>query len=177
MKCCLVTATWLPRSDPAPLQIGGAMLGSFTISGFSPSGRTVQQLTLWKVRQMSSLQQLVAAALPAGTQPSQLRSMSMDWCVLPLPAVWDCAFLGHLTSLALRKCTFQDVGPAAGIQELLQQAPQLQRLTMWGCLASQRLPPALVSLTRLRHLGLPFNRVAELPAGPYLSSESALIDC
>ena len=137
----------------------------------------MEEMELFGIEKMPSLQQLVAAALPAGTQPGQLRSLSMIRSALALQAVQDCAFLGHLTRLELSNCTFRDAGPAAGFEALLQQAPRLQRLKLWCCFAQEPLPPALLSRTGLQHLCLQSNALTELPVGPYLSSESALADC
>ena len=171
--------TCLLCSNPATLQIGGAMIDRCTVRGFSPASGVVQNLHFTAVgwSRMHSLQQLVAAALPAGTQHSQLRSLSVDYSALRLPAVRDCAFLGHLTSLALSTCNFPDASATAGIEALLQQAPRLQKLTLRQCLGRQPFPPALLSRKGLRHLSLKGNGMSKLPADPYLEGESALFDC
>jgi len=90
-----------------------------------------------------SLRQLVAAALPPVTQPSQLGKLAIFHGHLSLPAVLSCPFLGHLTSLTLSFCIFSDVGVRAGIAAVLQQAPRLHSLSLRGCQDEAPSPPRL----------------------------------
>ncbi len=115
------------------------------------------------------------AALPAGTQPSQLRSLSIIFSVLPLQAVHSCPFLGHLTGLTLNVCRFSDAEDLAGLEALLQQAPRLLSLNLHGYSGAPPLPPALVNRTGLRKLDLMLNDLSTLPFGPYLHSESVIV--
>ena len=132
---------------------------------------TVQELRLGRIEYVPSLHQLMAAALPAGTLPSQLRSLDIFHSRLPLPAVLGCPFLGHLNSLKLHDCTFEGGGAAPVVEALLQQAPRLQSLAVQHCFPYRPFPAALMSRTGVQHLSLSSNLMTELPPGPYLSSE------
>ncbi len=147
------------------------MLYSCIVQGCNRADGSVQHLALSIIAQLPSLRQLVAAALPDGTQPSQLRSLSLAHCSLLLPAVLSCPFLGHLTSLELCCCTFPDAGVQGGVAAVLQQAPRLHSLSLLGCKGDSLFWPALVNRTGLRHLRLSNNDLSELPPGPYLRSE------
>ena len=156
---------------PALPQVGGAALGGCTVQGRNRADGTVQELALSSITHMPSLQQLVAAALPLGTQPFQLRRLGIFCSRLPLPALQGCHFLGHLTSLVLM--AWGSPGGRSGLvlESLLQQAPRLQSLALVGFQDEPPFPPALVSRTGLRHLCLRLCHLSELPPGPYLNSE------
>jgi len=159
---------------PAPLtyfQVGGAELASCAVEGCDRADGTVEELRLVAVVHMPSLQQLLAAALPAGTQPSQLRSLAICSSSLSPPALVGCPFLGHLTSLSLSGCASLDGGPEPMVEVLLQQAPRLQSLDLPFFFWTEALPAAVTSRTGLTYLCLAANSLTELPPGPYLHSE------
>lgn len=157
-------------APPTSWQVGGAGLETCTVQGCSRADGTVQQLTLVSIKNAPSLQQLVAATLPAGTQPSQLRSLDISSSCMALPAVSSCPFLGHLTRLSLCLCSFAYAGALVGLEPLLRQAPRLHSLAVVGCSSEATVPPALVHLTGLRRLSLR-GSLRELPPGCYLSGE------
>lgn len=175
MRCHSVWQTaGLPAAcHPTHFQVGGAVLGHCFVKGYNQPDGTVQQLRLWSIDQMPSLERLLAAVLPAATQTSQLRSLAISYSRLPVPAVQGCPFLGHLTSLALATCTFPDGGTLAGLEALMQQAPRLQSLALGGFFKDPPFPPALINRTGLRRLCVRMCGITELPPGPYLNSESA----
>ncbi len=153
--------------------VEGCNRAHLTVQELQLSGiREVMSYELYDMEDVPSLQQLVAAALPAGTQPSQLRSLCILDSSLPLAAVLDCPFLGHLTSLVLCKCSFSDAAALAGLESLLRQAPQLHSLTLQG-FKKPPFPPALVNQMGLQQLCLRSNSLTDLPPGPYLHSEFA----
>ncbi|KAI7838892.1 hypothetical protein COHA_007357 [Chlorella ohadii] len=154
------------------LQVGGAVLAYCAVKGRTDG--TVQELRLGRIEYVPSLHQLMAAALPAGTLPSQLRSLDIFHSRLPLPAVLGCPFLGHLNSLKLHYCTFEGGGAAPVVEALLQQAPRLQSLAVQHCFPYRPFPAALMSRTGVQHLSLSSNLMTELPPGPYLSSLTSL---
>ncbi len=158
---------------PFSSQLGGAVLSGSVVRGYNRAKGTVQQLQLYTIRSVPILQQLVAAALPAGTQPSQLRSLSFSHCRLTLPAVLSCPFVGRLASLSLSYCSAQDGNAAPVYEALLQQAPRLLSLSLQCCFWHALIPAAITSCTGLTHLSLAGNGLTELPPGPYLNSECA----
>lgn len=88
----------------------------------------------------------------------------------------SCALLCHLTSLTLTSCTFPDGifldgSPAPVIEGLVEQAPELQSLSLHGCLSRNAFPMVLLRITDLPHLSLQGNGLSALPDGPYLASE------
>lgn len=155
-------------------QVGNATLERYDAFKCSRQGGAVERVQLDGVTDMPSLQQLLAAGLP---QPSQLRRLGLFNSMLSAPALLGCPFLGPLTELILSGCTFSDGGAAPALEALLQQAPRLQNLSLVACLnhqpfpSAQPFPPALVSRTGLQRLSLQINDLADLPPGPYLSSE------
>jgi len=152
------------------LQVGGAVLGTCRLERCAHADSTWWKLYLRGIESTASLQQLLAAALPAGTQPSQLRSLRINQSYLLLPAVLSCP-LGHLTSLGLSSCKFPDAGALAVVEALLQQAPRLQSLALMGFPDAPSALPAVINRTGLRQLCLRGSSFKELPPGPYLSSE------
>lgn len=175
LKCqpapCANVHELLPTAvPPISSQVGGAVLSGCVVEGCNRANGMAQELRLWRIERMPSLQQLVAAALPAGMQPSQLRSLDFVHCVLSLPAVLSCPFVGHLTSLSLSHCSAQDGNETQVYEALLQQAPRLLSLSLSGFWPSP-IPAAIVSRTGLSRLCLASDGMAELPPGPYLSSE------
>jgi len=162
-------------TEHCPQQVGDAALERCRVAGCNRASGAVQELCLSGIRRMSSLQQLVAASLPAGTRPGLLQALSIFHSTLYPPGMPNCWFLHHLTSLRLSVCTFPGGGPAPVIQALLEQSPRLQDLTLLACFSQQQpLPAALLNRTGLRHLSLKNNNLVGLPPGPYLSGALSL---
>ncbi|KAI7839857.1 hypothetical protein COHA_006420 [Chlorella ohadii] len=171
LECCRVDSY---ADILSSLQVGGAELASCAVEGCDQADGTVEELRLVAVVHMPSLQQLVAAALPASTQPSQLRSLAICSSSLSPPALVGCPFLGHLTSLSLSGCASLDGGPEPMVEVLLQQAPRLQSLDLPFFFWTEALPAAVTSRTGLTYLCLAANSLTELPPGPYLHSLEVL---
>lgn len=147
------------------LQVGDAILECCRVSGCERASGTARSMMLSHIEFMSSLQQLMAASLPAGALPGCLGCLRISYSSLSPAAVQACAFLGRLTALDLSFCKFEDGDAAPVVAALLQQAPRLHSLTFVECFQQQPLPPALFGYTGLRHLSLRWNALRHLPPG------------
>lgn len=136
-----------------------------------PATGAVPELHLNGIRRMPALRQLITAVLPAGVQPSSLRSLSFSRGCLEIDALHGTPQLAHVTRLVLSVCLFHGGSAAAAVEALLQQVPRLQSLTLAGCFPSQPFPDALVSRTGLKQLSLRSNDLSDLPGGPYLQGK------
>jgi len=96
---------------------------------------------------MGSLQQLLAALLPAG---AQLGSLELQGRVAPTSALLRCSQLSSLTQLQLPAYNASHEVPnvATFLEALLTQAPRLASLTLDSCLTENDggdLPACLVA--------------------------------
>ena len=113
----------------------------------------------------ASLQQLLAALVPAGKPLTALRLQGSP--LTEAAALQGCSALQDLRSLLLSGGT---IWGDAVLQALLLQAPRLRELVLYHCFASC-LPPSLVARQGLETLVLVGYRLEDLPVGPYLSGE------
>lgn len=103
---CLRPALIFTTSAPPLLvQLDGVKLYSCTVAGWDDSACRVHELSLVGVQGQPTLQQAVAAALPAGAQPTSLRSLAISWSRLAAQPLL-CAHLASLTRLCLDDCHF-----------------------------------------------------------------------
>ena len=152
-------------------QAGDITLGCWSATGCSRTGGAVEQLALSGLLTMPRLQQVVAALLPPGTQPCQLRSLALTHSRLQVSAMQNCSFLTHITDLTLSVGAYLHSSTVAVVEALLQQATSLRGLALPRCFRGEPLPPAVANRTGLLHLSLEDNELSDLPPGPYLTGE------
>lgn len=156
------------------VQVGGAQVVSCKYED-DPAGAT-GLLEVIAAERVPSLQQLLAALVPAGKPLTTLRLQNSlrQSSPLELAALQGCsAHLAGLESLLLSRFASGDAVLAA----LLQLAPRLRELVLRNYFEN-RLPPSLVAkqgLETLQLIGTSYFRLFELPPGPYLSSKNPAV--
>lgn len=144
------------------------------LGGVSLALRSISQV-------LSPAALLQMSCLPRGAA-ARLRSLQLSFCGATLPEELPrIPPLEALTELALSVCAgpltlLEALWPSQLLEGLLAAAPGLQSLSCAGCFR-QELPTYLVSRRGLSSLELKDNRVSDLPAGPYLSSECHWLGC
>ena len=171
-----VAVDGIRHATHATLQVGGAVLGTCSY-GSHPGSET---LALQDIHSLASLQQLLAALLPAG--------MPLVGIVIkhggtaaegqhgsPLsPLLAQPLSINGCTQLAMLKSFLDGLvrEPKDGqlldemLKVLMAQATQLRRLSLVSCMTDQ-LPQSIVSATALRQLSLRDCGLTGLSGGPY----------
>ncbi|PRW60737.1 S-phase kinase-associated [Chlorella sorokiniana] len=112
------------------MEMNGVTLYSCAAAGRDQAAGSVRQLSLVGIQGRHSLRQVVEAALPAGTQPTSLCSLSIassDLAAEPLL----CPHLAQLTHLCLNDCLFwsSTEAPAADAPDAAPQ-PDVEQLEL-----------------------------------------------
>lgn len=156
------------------LQVGNAVLGSCVYGDMPSCGPG--QLSLQDIRRLASLQELLAALLPAGALLTQLELIGDLRRGSPLPPLLaqphgleGCTQLATLESLSLHRMARDPADAELNrvLQTLLPQAPQLHKLSLGDCEVGQ-MPSCVATATRLRQLHLVGCGLTHLPDGQYL---------
>ncbi|KAL4425336.1 hypothetical protein ABPG75_009352 [Micractinium tetrahymenae] len=119
-----------------------------------------------------ALQRLLTSLLPRkAPRLIALTLLAGDWATdedthAVLPALRGCSALAPLRVLHLLCGTSAHACSSAVLAALLEQAPELQELSLDGC---RELPACVINYYPLQCLNLHGCRLADLPTGPYLA--------
>lgn len=159
-RCMHAWARYDAALSCCAVQVGDAVLLSCSAAGYNRASGAVQHLMLNGVRELSSLQQLMAGLLPARSPPVQLHSLVMYGSCLTLQAVQNCSFLEHLNSLGIHGRIVSTGSANVVVEALLGQAAKLRKLCLQAVWLDD-LPPTPCLASEWRQLE-PFVRRARL---------------